>query len=177
MASKTYQVIEPPVDVEAPDLPTLQGLRLGRSEKGVYCAVAVADFLLRSHQLRVWILEERAHNQMEWVLKHEAKLYSVTTSYKYNTRLTKGPWIFQDTNCFSRAGEGHNVDAVEQAKLEWDSDDDNVLQIGDTYSNKLYGSMDLLGFHPYKEVIFFRESMERALAYHLNSFSIGLPFK
>ena len=103
---------------------------------------------------------------MEWVPKHEAKLFYVWGSHKYNWR-TKGPWIFQGINYFCRAG-GYDVDSSKQAKFEWDSDEDNVLQIGDT-GCKLCGSMDLLGFHPYKEVIFFRESMERALAYHLNS--------
>ncbi|RLN08931.1 hypothetical protein C2845_PM11G00470 [Panicum miliaceum] len=161
LANKTYQVIEPPVHIK---VPMFQGLHLGRSEKGVYCAVA--DFSLLWYELRVWILEERPHNQMEWVLKHEAKLYSLRASQQYN-RQTKGPWIFQDINYYHRA-ERYNVDAAEQAKLEWDSDDDNVLQIGDTGS-KLCGSMDLLGFHPYEEVIFFCESKERGFAYHLNS--------
>jgi hypothetical protein len=69
-------------------------------------------------------------------MKHEATLYSVQA---------EGPWIFQDINCDDRAGGYNNVDAAEQAKLEWDSDDDNVLQIGDTGS-KLCGHMDLLGF-------------------------------
>ncbi|KAG2649094.1 hypothetical protein PVAP13_1NG085600 [Panicum virgatum] len=113
-----------------------------RSEKGVYCAVA--DFF--------------------------TSFASASGSHKYNWR-TKGPWIFQGINYFCRAG-GYNVDSAKQAKFEWDSDEDNsqlnVLQIGDT-GCKLCGSMDLLGFHPYKEVIFFCESMERAFAYHLNS--------
>ncbi|RCV05114.1 hypothetical protein SETIT_1G056400v2 [Setaria italica] len=131
----TYRVIKPPaVDIK---VPMTGGLHLGRSEKGVYCALANYYSLL-SYQLR-----------------HVNK--------EYNGQ-TKGPWIFQDINYYDRAG-GYNVDAAEQAKFEWDSDNDNVLQIN---SKICCGYTYLLGFHPYKEVIFLYESMKRGFAYHLN---------
>ena len=48
---------------------------------------------------------------------------------------------------------------------EWNSDDDNILNIEDYDTH--YGGITFLGFHPYKEVIFLSLSKLVGVAYHL----------
>lgn len=63
----------------------------------------------------------------------------------------------------------------DQDSAEWNSDDDNINIIGDLSKNKeeemsmwTFGSVDLLGFHPYKEVIYLMD-LDEVVAYHLRS--------
>uniref|UniRef100_I1QDK6 Uncharacterized protein n=2 Tax=Oryza glaberrima TaxID=4538 RepID=I1QDK6_ORYGL len=62
----------------------------------------------------------------------------------------------------------------DQDSAEWNSDDDNINIIGDLSKNKeemsmwTFGSVDLLGFHPYKEVIYLID-LDEVVAYHLRS--------
>lgn len=53
---------------------------------------------------------------------------------------------------------------------EWDSDDDNVIHT-EGWGNRDFGGyiITVLGFHPYKEVVFLSEGLSRGLAYHLNT--------
>uniref|UniRef100_A0A0D9ZBB5 F-box domain-containing protein n=1 Tax=Oryza glumipatula TaxID=40148 RepID=A0A0D9ZBB5_9ORYZ len=54
-------------------------------------------------------------------------------------------------------------------KFEWISDDENVLDNEDRVTGAYHGYIDIIGFHPYKEIIFLSESLKRGLAYHLSS--------
>uniref|UniRef100_A0A0A9BZA0 F-box domain-containing protein n=1 Tax=Arundo donax TaxID=35708 RepID=A0A0A9BZA0_ARUDO len=151
LSNNKYQVIEPPTDTD--------GLYLGKSEKGVYCASV--DLLLR-----VWILKV-LNGRMEWALKHQTSLKPLLAHQEYSEQ-SDGPWILQDINYYERHDEDASYEALEQAKIDWDSDNDNVLHNEDRVDEYI-GYIDFLGFHPYKEVVFLGESMTRGLAYHLNS--------
>jgi hypothetical protein len=50
---------------------------------------------------------------------------------------------------------------------EWNSDDENVLNIKDLDTD--YGSITFLGFHPYKEVVFLGLTSLVGVAYHLKT--------
>lgn len=63
--------------------------------------------------------------------------------------------------------KGTNTPIVENI-LEWDSDDDNAVDIRDGDAKDLCGSM-IFGFHPYKEIIFVHLFSSRVVAYHFES--------
>jgi hypothetical protein len=48
-----------------------------------------------------------------------------------------------------------------EKNYEWDSENDNIVD------NCSHGYVDLLGFHPFKEIVFLSVSLHRGLAYHL----------
>lgn len=101
-----------------------------------------------------------------------------------------GSWVLQDINCneYLKEYKKRNVppdEDVEQllekkfklinsvkktlveAKVEWDSENDDILDneymVGGCHDGHIY----ILGFHPYKEVVFLNVSSYRGLAYHL----------
>jgi hypothetical protein len=56
--------------------------------------------------------------------------------------------------------------------FEWDSEEEELesyTKNEDAGQRCYYGYINILGFHPYKEIIFLGERMRRGLAYHLNS--------
>uniref|UniRef100_A0A0E0KHE9 F-box domain-containing protein n=1 Tax=Oryza punctata TaxID=4537 RepID=A0A0E0KHE9_ORYPU len=57
-------------------------------------------------------------------------------------------------------------------KFEWDSDNDSILDIENMNDERCDTFFSILGFHPYKEVIFLNRHMDRGLAYHFNSSKI-----
>ncbi|KAM0832003.1 hypothetical protein ACQ4PT_065176 [Festuca glaucescens] len=60
-----------------------------------------------------------------------------------------------------------NNETVTSEVCEWNSDDDNVLNIEDY--DLCYNEISFLGFHPYKEVVFLGSTQLVAVAYHLKS--------
>ncbi|EAZ41932.1 hypothetical protein OsJ_26477 [Oryza sativa Japonica Group] len=76
---------------------------------------------------------------------------------------------------FQDESDDDDDEEEDQDSAEWNSDDDNINIIGDLSKNKeeemsmwTFGSVDLLGFHPYKEVIYLMD-LDEVVAYHLRS--------
>uniref|UniRef100_A0A0D9XUF4 Uncharacterized protein n=1 Tax=Leersia perrieri TaxID=77586 RepID=A0A0D9XUF4_9ORYZ len=114
-------------------------------------------------QLPVWILKESA-GQMEWILNYQHDLRPVANqidSIKILGEQINGHWILEEDD----------VDTSENKDHDWDSDNDDFLaiQVGDDGHD--YAYFDILGFHPYKDVIFL-ELAFRTAAYHLDSSKI-----
>jgi hypothetical protein len=143
---------------------------LGRSEKGVYLAS------LHNHSLGIWILDESC-GKMEWVPKHKHDL--VLPGHEFDRR---GPWVLQDMNYhFFR----HRIDdpytstdeeaISDEEWYEWSSDNDyDVAANRDMPGECFHGDIVLLGFHPFKEIIFLLLDgldgvVKTPLAYHYNS--------
>ncbi|RLN17339.1 hypothetical protein C2845_PM02G03160 [Panicum miliaceum] len=126
--------------VEASTRP--EALHLGKSEKGVYCALV--DESNQTWQIRVWTLKKLC-DQMEWVLMHQANLGSLLARQDYDYQID-GPWILSDINYRRRCGKGGET--VVQERLEWDSDNDYVVQAEDRVAEE----------EDYKEVVFLSES-------------------
>jgi hypothetical protein len=96
-----------------------------------------------------------------------------------------GPWILQDINYRSSAALDHhlvedNEESISKQKFkwnstppddnfEWNSDGDNGLDDKDMTKVVYPGRLHILGFHPYKEIVLFSESLKIGLAYHLNT--------
>ncbi|KAL6649703.1 hypothetical protein ACP70R_013927 [Stipagrostis hirtigluma subsp. patula] len=159
LANGKYQVTKTPIDIEESKR---RRTHLGRSEKGVYFA-AVHDYT----QLRVWILDE-SRGHLEWLLKHHADLGpylshpAIRSSYHERT---DGPWILEDDN-----NDKYDNKMLPKDSSEWDSDEDNILDgEGSNIVEEYFPGIDnILGFHPYKEIVFLNQSFT-AIAYHLNN--------
>lgn len=54
-----------------------------------------------------------------------------------------------------------------EEEYEWDSENDDIRDKKDVADNCYYRCVGILGFHPYKEIVFLKVSLYRALAYHL----------
>ena len=159
LSNGKYQVIKPPLDYEGM---SYTNLYLGKSVKGVYCAV----HHLTSHFV-IYILDESS-GKMEWVFKDSCSIEPCQIIDG------PGPWTLQDINNQEQGFEYEdgNNEAVEEDRFEWDSDNDNVIETNSRGKYNSGGYIDFLGFHPYKEVIFLSHTLRRGLAYHLNSSKI-----
>ncbi|KAL6651777.1 hypothetical protein ACP70R_010702 [Stipagrostis hirtigluma subsp. patula] len=168
LSNDTYQVIKHPLGVKAG---IYSYLHLGKSEKGVYCAL-FGGYL----GFQVWHLNELSC-QTEWVLKHEVDLFKWVCKHNLDSQV-QGPWILQDLNDYWYDGnkmETHvnetfewSSEASDDEKIGWSSDNDDN-DVHNTYRAQIM----ILGFHPFKEIIFFCTPCEpfnktRALAYHWN---------
>ncbi len=135
----------------------------------------------RDQCLKVWILDE-TFGEMKWELKHDKDMRHILLGC--NNRQGIGSWILQDINYRkdSYTYEDDNMEELDQKKVEcepnkeaalekfeWISDDENVLDNEDRVTGAYHGYIDIIGFHPYKEIIFLSESLKRGLAYHLSS--------
>lgn len=158
LSNDKYQVIKMPANNEK-----YMCLKpyLGRSEKGVYFGT------IHDCRLQVWILSESC-GQMEWVLKHQNNLRLISKQvesvfHKY------GPWIVEEDNIDVHDNAGNYLGSLSEDNLEWDSDNDDFLATTEG-GFEMYDGIyfQILGFHPYKEVVFLTALYE-TVAYHLNS--------
>ncbi|CAM0943547.1 unnamed protein product [Alopecurus aequalis] len=137
---------------------------LGRSKQGVYFAS------LYTGKLRVWILNDPC-GKMEWMLKHEHDL--VLPRHVFGRQV--GPWVLQDTNYnfFRHRIRYIKEDEFSEEEFEWSSDEDyDVVDAKDMAEESYGGDITILGFHPFKEIIFLLLvglQTPLALAYRYNS--------
>ncbi|KAF6995942.1 hypothetical protein CFC21_012360 [Triticum aestivum] len=170
LSDLTYTVIKLPGACELRGYPNHH---LGRSLGGVYCAIHDGW-----NQLQFWYLNESC-GQIEWVLKHDTFLGKAFEREDYARQLAKR-WILQDVNyrkwsskypedaAYTRHA---NYKAPVEEKYDWNSDEDNVLDIEDDVQGGCRDNYYFLGFHPCKEVVFLISSgiSARGLAYDWNN--------
>uniref|UniRef100_A0A0D9VX87 F-box domain-containing protein n=1 Tax=Leersia perrieri TaxID=77586 RepID=A0A0D9VX87_9ORYZ len=149
LSDDKYQVIRMP-EVKGISFPIFC---LGRSEKGMYLAL-----LIQPCTLRVWVIDESS-DKMEWVLKHDKELNLVFPHQNHRG------WILQDLD---KETKYHK----EEKDLEWRSDDEN--NVIPTVYRGYRGRINVLGFHPYKEIVFLCKAFQTGLAYHLNTSKIDI---
>ncbi|TVT96776.1 hypothetical protein EJB05_58017 [Eragrostis curvula] len=167
---------------------------LGRSKEGVCFGI------VHNGELHVWILNE-SHGQMEWALKCRHDLFKQARyirSFLRHGEQMDGPWrveegrnigsdktVESDTgdDCppVEAAGSGDEESDNSQSDSDdddvWDSDtsdflSDEDLDVLEEEEDECRGyTFDILGFHPYEEVVFLANSFGAA-AYHLNSSKI-----
>ncbi|KAF2940574.1 hypothetical protein DAI22_03g282700 [Oryza sativa Japonica Group] len=163
-----YQVIKLPKVTRMPSEDSY--FCLGRSQKGVYLALA-----RHCCHLLVWILDESCDG-IKWELKHDKDIKHILLG---RNKVDLGPWILQEINYQKEEGSLSSYEWFrkkleyelnEEATLEkseWNSDDDNA-PCNEDIIGRYNEAIDIIGFHPFKEIIFFSESFERGIAYHLN---------
>ncbi|XP_037419229.1 uncharacterized protein LOC119284029 [Triticum dicoccoides] len=136
---------------------------VGKSENGVYFAT-VHD----GCRLQVWTLMESS-GRLDWVSKKHIDLGNATLPLcqpDYMEVIGK-TWISDDDDDVN--GNNRNI---RRENLDWDSDDDNIVNIEDSSYHYSHTYVSFLGFHPYKEVVFLALASYRrpvAVAFHLNS--------
>ncbi|KAM0857479.1 hypothetical protein ACQ4PT_048450 [Festuca glaucescens] len=177
LSNNKYRVIKMPTDIGESEY---EDVYLGRSKEGLCCAL-FHDW----YKLRVWILDDSC-GTIEWVLKHHIDIYNsvspVTSVFGENDE--EGPWILEDADSGEHYGqqnlqdvnkdEDDNKNALVKSKVEWDSDNDNMVDSESEGVQSFFGCVGVIGFHPYKDVIFLNLSIERAAAYHLNTSRVQL---
>ncbi|KAK3149510.1 hypothetical protein QOZ80_3AG0218380 [Eleusine coracana subsp. coracana] len=62
--------------------------------------------------------------------------------------------------------------ALLKSKFEWDSDRDNIIDDEFEVEQNISTHNTFLGFHPFKDVVFLNVSLDRAVAYHLDTCTI-----
>jgi hypothetical protein len=94
----------------------------------------------------VWLLNESC-DQMEWALKSNISLQAMVQNYPFSiqNRYSK-PWIMNDNDDMKEAR------AEEQ--FEWNYKNGAILETKDS-AEKYDQETFFLGFHPYKEIVFF----------------------
>ncbi|KAM0924991.1 hypothetical protein ACQ4PT_004527 [Festuca glaucescens] len=150
-----YQVIHlPPINTAYPRIDPY----LGKSEKGVYYGFEHDEW-----ELQIWFLHESTDDDPEWTLKHEIDLRPTLASF---------PWKNGDRSWSVQ--QGVSREGLEKEEPEWDSDNEDgvVVAAAAAATEVTKGFNDcisILGFHPYKEIVFLYTWSKRVMAYHLNS--------
>lgn len=111
--------------------------------------------------LRVWTLDESC-GQMEWVVKYENDLMKCAKHVGKYSREMDGAW---------RVKEKHTHKATEtvpKETSEWDSDNNDIFEVENNDVDYYVENIDILGFHPYKEVVFLVEPFH-VVACHLGN--------
>ena len=166
------QVVKPPIHFQGDNL----GLHLGKSENGVYFALVCGRC-----EFKIWFLDESCC-PMAWVLKHEADLTGWLLSHDIDEQQeVRGPWTLRDiTFHYNRAmrwsyKEDDDREVPVEEMFEWDSEEEKLESYtkSDEDEGQSYcGYINILGFHPYKEIIFLGERSRRGLAYHFINNSV-----
>ncbi|TVU49436.1 hypothetical protein EJB05_00749, partial [Eragrostis curvula] len=160
-----YQVIKPPAGTKKAYYPQYY---LGKSENGVCCAK------FHGWCLKVWILRELG-DQTEWVCKHDGDILGCllkhnVSSRRHYQRENCRPWLSQNINA-----EHNTMEQPMDENFDWSSDvsSDEYSPSDNAYDDKeakrYLAYLDILGFHPYKEVIFLSQSLIRGMAYDFTS--------
>ena len=155
---------------------------LGKSEKGVYSALLYWVDCGRCPQFRVWFLkeeeeEENDHIHMEWVLKTNISLPPLLANRRpllHSGFADDELRVIRDYNNKEEVppAAAHGDDEFAAAADDWDFDNaDTVLD--EAKDNKLteadgHYPVDFLGFHPYKEIVFFCVP-SGTISYNLNT--------
>jgi hypothetical protein len=148
LSNNQYRVFKLPSGINSD---RYNNLILGKSKKWVYFA------FLHGRRLRVLFLYEFG-DEAEWVLKYDIDLEAVLYFSRDKGCRINTPWILHD--------EGNNGGDIVEENLEWDSDNDDVLE--DESQKFHYTHASIFGFHPYKEIAFLYVSSARIVAFHLN---------
>ncbi|KAG0527464.1 hypothetical protein BDA96_06G235700 [Sorghum bicolor] len=161
LSNNSYRVIKCPTVSQMAGVGVLS---LGKSERGVYSGVPWNDGWPR---FQVWFLNESSE-QMEWILKSNISLQAVLQNFPLlsNHNIIYGSWAVTSNKSINE----HVERAGAQEEFEWDSDDGVLLETKDDDDGTYYNRQtSFLGFHPFKEIAFFRVSRSRVVSYHLNT--------
>ncbi|KAI5018499.1 hypothetical protein ZWY2020_043387 [Hordeum vulgare] len=143
LSDHTYSVIKLP-SAEHPNH------HLGKSKEGVYCAISCSW----DGFLQLWHLNESC-GRIEWVLKHDTHL----EIFEHEDKKLGRRWVLQDVNhrkwFFDHIGNKHgDYRAPVEGKYDWNSDEDNIIDIEDNVEEGYRDPYYFLGFHPYEEIVF-----------------------
>ncbi|CAL5033878.1 unnamed protein product [Urochloa decumbens] len=97
------------------------------------------------------------HGKMEWVSKYQHNLRKLPSLPNVSGKFMGGPWVIEEDN---------NIGESEESR-EWDSDNDDLFTVEvEDNENEIedeeyhHDNFYILGFHPYKEVVFLVQQFE-----------------
>jgi hypothetical protein len=139
---------------------------LGKSKLGVYYTA------LSGYKISVWTLHEALElgQTAEWELKHQSDLESSFLRHYTRDQLVEEPnksWILNPSQ----------KEYQDMQDCEWDSSDDSVLDVEEEEDGVIgndglyvdrYYDIDLLGYHPCKEIAFLGDRLS-GFAYNLDN--------
>uniref|UniRef100_A0A0D9XE59 F-box domain-containing protein n=1 Tax=Leersia perrieri TaxID=77586 RepID=A0A0D9XE59_9ORYZ len=165
LSDDKYQVIKSPSDIDMNHSPYIY---LGKSEKTVYCA-SIEHY--KNHQrLQVFLLHELhrdGDDPIEWILIHDVSLDQIMADFRWNPEAAE-PWIQHDMD-----GSSHNEEEMskDDESPGWNSEDDSIVYTADMVGWGTNGSTCIVGFHPFREIIFLYSScwLNKVRAYHLHN--------
>jgi hypothetical protein len=142
---------------------TMPNVYLAKSKQGIYYTA------LQGYRLQIWVLHAASDSCKipEWELKHQVDLrpsFSQHDTRHYGREVIGTSWILTPS-------EGVSNDRLDHG---WDSSDDDCStdtggRICNNESIKIhYYGVDLMGYHPCKE-IFFLGNCSNGFAYYLGS--------
>lgn len=145
---------------------------LGKSEKGVYCALFYWAQDDSDPQFRVWSLMEEEMNgrdgqiHMKWLIKTSISLKPLLAQLHHcGHDLTPDEWMIiynrHDRDLAGSSAQDDNDD-------EWDFENAHEIVLEAPNNVKDWYPIDFLGFHPYKEIVFFSLSW-KTISYNLNT--------
>ncbi|KAM0865043.1 hypothetical protein ACQ4PT_043513 [Festuca glaucescens] len=165
LVNNTYRVIKPPVED--------------------YCRYGVVWILNESCGQTEWMLKHdkslkpmlarRFYRRAQWILQDINYNIVLSSSYlEENEKVTSEASIewnsdedVEDQDMVDHCYLEDKKKSVTEEKLEWNSNDHNTLNNGDTveeyfldeeHHDHFYGDIEILGFHPYKEIVFLSAS-------------------
>ncbi|CAM0871449.1 unnamed protein product [Alopecurus aequalis] len=178
LSNNSYRVISPPVGMKQSRETTRY---LEKSEKGLYFAA------LDNYRLQVWILSDSSR-QTEWIPKFDKDIASLLAPHC--GRQVHKSVMLEDINFKKDNIEGFNsgenkksiVDGELQSSFHNEyAIDNNEDMVKLSLQSSFYDpEVRILGFHPYKEIIFLSDAVEKlrclsgyeekkGLAYHLST--------
>ncbi|KAM0857483.1 hypothetical protein ACQ4PT_048452 [Festuca glaucescens] len=166
LSNNKYRVIKMPTDIGESEY---EDVYLGRSKEGLCCAL-FHDW----YKLRVWILDDSC-GTIEWVLKHHIDIYNsvspVTSVFGENDE--EGPWILEDADSGEHYGqqnlqdvnkdEDDNKNALVKSKVEWDSDNDNMVDSESEGVQSFFGYVAAMSGDARRDLEFCRRAAEFAV--------------
>ncbi|KAL6653084.1 hypothetical protein ACP70R_012009 [Stipagrostis hirtigluma subsp. patula] len=150
LSNGKYEVIKLPLDIGNDKYVKPY---LGRSTKGVYFGI------VEDCKLRVWILDE-SHGQMDWILMYQDYLTQYSQHVAVHGRMMDAPWTVHDVQ--------NTTKTLPNDGFDWDSDNDGFFTVKDGAEEYSSPYFEILGFHPFKEVVFLTQ-LFGVVAYHLDS--------
>jgi hypothetical protein len=135
---------------------TMPNVYLAKSKQGIYYTA------LQGYRLQIWVLHAASDSCKipEWELKHQVDLrpsFSQHDTRHYGREVIGTSWILTPS-------EGVSNDRLDHG---WDSSDDDCStdtggRICNNESIKIhYYGVDLMGYHPCKEIFFFGKLFQR----------------
>ncbi|KAF2908994.1 hypothetical protein DAI22_12g222800 [Oryza sativa Japonica Group] len=144
---------------------------LGKSKDRV-CYVLVTGL----SRLQIWLLNETSssssssssYDDNEWVLKHGVDLGPIIQSYPCNHGRQQWIWHNADTKQ-DKTRELPAVNDMEEFEWAIDKDSDDIISGANEsiHHNGEYISA-VLGFHPFKDIVFLHDTNLRVVAYDYN---------
>ncbi|KAM0865047.1 hypothetical protein ACQ4PT_043516 [Festuca glaucescens] len=135
------------------------------------------------------LLARRVYRRVRWILEDiNYNMFRASSCPEDNKKTTSGENIewnsdedVEEEDMVDHCYFENNKESLVEKKMGWDSNAHNALNNGDAveeylsdeeHYNHFYHDIRILGFHPYKEIVFLSALERTCLAYHLNGSKI-----